>query len=939
MRSKVQTMKNISFLLFIVLLFSGARAQSPMEGLRQGKLENGLTYYVQHSGLQPGKVSFYLVQNVGAILEEDAEIGLAHFLEHMAFNGTEHFPDGLMPYLRGEGLYTFNALTGVNETVYNLDDVPLSNTALVDTCLDIVKDWCNGILLKDKDIDDERGVIIEELRSRHNLSRRLTEAAAPYIYNHSKYGVRNIIGTVEHLKAFHADTLRAFYRKWYRPDLQCVIIVGDIDEEEWENKLRGQLGQIPAAVNAPVRYDITIDENDAPIYKLLLNPENRSKSITLQQRIAKVEHTSEEARRTYSLSARFVTQLWQNRLNRLRNSNEEKFLSASARFNSFIRGYNGFTMEITPFERQDSAAFDQVWTLWEQIRRYGFTADEVKQLQESEYKNLEELQRNADKNRNNYYVGIFKNHFLNGIPYYTPEEEVEKLIETVLEYSPEKLNQWIHSWADNRNIAVIVDGNSPDYAYLSEKQVNQILESVSTKELQQQQQVTEVPHLFDLTVRPGKITKVKKIAQLEAEIWTLSNGSRVVYKQVSEGRGAFSLACSSYGGRSVVKAEDLPSLDAMQALVLQSGLYKFDRNTIQDIIRGKNMKANLFLNEWTEGIGGSAMTENAELFFQFIHLMFEHPRFTREQFDKFVQRRRFIYENTPQTALKAVQDSIRHLTTIAGDRSRDFDLSYINDMDFAKVEPLYRKRFSNGKDFIFCIVGDISREEAQQLACRYLATIPATKAKKEKFILHEYSANRDSIIREFDIHMPEEKGIIDLSFENNVKFSDREQLAFSIYGLMLRNRYFQIIREEQSGAYGVNVQTNYSIFPKLSESLAINFETDPAKASALRTIALKELQRSHTTPFTPYEIKQIVISMKQDKEMQETNKGIDYWMNVLNYYVEFGIDLTTPDHFEDIIDTITPEDIQKVAQKFFAGAKKKDILIKMTKEEDKGGIF
>lgn len=351
------------------------------------------------------------------------------------------------------------------------------------------------------------------------------------------------------------------------------------------------------------------------------------------------------------------------------------------------------------------------------------------------------------------------------------------------------------------------------------------------------------------------------------------------------------------------------------------------------------MSANLFLNEWTEGLGGIAMTGDAELYFQFIHLMFEKPRFTREQFDKFVQRRRFIYENTPQTPLKAVQDSIRRLTTLASARTREVDLSYINDMDFAKVEPLYRARFSNGKDFVFCIVGDIPREKAQEMACQYLATIPATKAKKEKFIIHEYSANMDSIVREFDIHAPEEKGIIDISFSNEMKFSDREQLAFTIYGLMLRNRYFRIIREEQSGAYGVNVQTNYSIFPKLSESLAINFETDPAKASALRSIALKELHRSHTTLFTPNELKAIVISMKQDKEMQENNKGLDYWMNVLNNYIEFGIDLTSPDHFEDIIDSITPEDIQKVAQKFFDGAKKKDILIKITEEEDKGSIF
>ena len=234
--------------IFLFTAFAPLAAQEGMEGLRYGKLENGLTYYVKHSKAEPGRVSFYLLQNVGSILEEDHENGLAHFLEHMAFNGTTHFPGGVMPYLRGKGVFTFNARTGINQTVYNIEDVPTADGGLVDTCMFIVKDWCNEILLKEKDIDDERGVIIEEWRSHYDVGRRLQEGSAPVVYNHTKYARRNVIGTVELLKSFPYDVLREFYHKWYRPDLQCVIIVGDIDEVEYENKVKEMFGRIPARV-------------------------------------------------------------------------------------------------------------------------------------------------------------------------------------------------------------------------------------------------------------------------------------------------------------------------------------------------------------------------------------------------------------------------------------------------------------------------------------------------------------------------------------------------------------------------------------------------------------------------------------------------------------------------------------------------------------------
>ena len=366
-----------TIIIFLFTAFSSLVAREGMEGLRYGKLENGLTYYVKHSKAEPGRVSFYLLQNVGSILEEDHENGLAHFLEHMAFNGTTHFPEGVMPYLRGKGIFTFNARTGINQTVYNIEDVPTADGGLVDTCMFIVKDWCNEILLKEKDIDDERGVIIEEWRSHYDVGRRLQEGSAPVVYNHTKYARRNVIGTVELLKSFPYDVLREFYHKWYRPDLQCVIIVGDVDE-----------------VEIPDRADLD--------YMLILDPENRSKMISFHQRARRVNGLDELERKSYSFKARIFNAIWGQRLSRIVNDNREKFLSASADFGSFVRNYNGFSLDIVPYKDKDVEAFEQVWTVWEEIRRFGFSESEVERVQEVLFQELQKMESAVEKESNEY---------------------------------------------------------------------------------------------------------------------------------------------------------------------------------------------------------------------------------------------------------------------------------------------------------------------------------------------------------------------------------------------------------------------------------------------------------------------------------------------------------------------------------------------------------
>ena len=918
----------ITFIVFFVAAFTPLIAQEGMEGLRHGKLENGMTYYVKHSKAEPGRGSFYLVQNVGSILEEDHENGLAHFLEHMAFNGTTHFPEGVMPYLRGKGIFTFNARTGVNQTVYNIEDVPTVNRGLVDTCMFIVKDWCSEILLKDKDIDDERGVIIEEWRSHYNVGRRLQEGSAPVVYNHTKYARRNVIGSVELLKSFPYDVLREFYHKWYRPDLQCVIVVGDVDEVEYEKQVRELFGQIPARENPRERYEVEVPDRADMDYMLILDEENPSKMISYHQRVHRVTDLDEVGRKSYSFKARIFNAIWGQRLSRIVNANREKLLSASAEFGTFVRNYNGFSIDVVPYKNQDAEAFEQVWSVWEEICRFGFTDSEVERVQESIFQELQKMESAVEKESNPYYVNVFQANFLSGTPFHDQKEELDLLKEALLEITTEDMNAWVRSWASDTSRVVVVSGNDKDYKYLTKEQVLDIMAKVGEKDLTPEVVEHEIPAGFDLGLQAGTIKKVKKLDRFKAEEWTLSNGARVFYKYVEEGHGFFSMACSSHGGRSVVATEDLPTLTAMQALTMKSGLYKYDLNTLKELVQGKQVRLNMMIGDYTEGFGGSTKVDNAELLFQLFYLMFEQPRFEKQAFDKYVERARYMYENRRQTPQDLVQDSIRKLTVREDERNRDLGGAYFDKMNFERLEPLYRERFSNAKEFVFCIVGDIGRDEAVRLTSEYIGALPSRKGKVEKYIIRNYDVDVDTLAREFKVQMPGDKGMVNIALENDAKFSDKEQLALNIWGQMLRNRFFSIVREQEGATYGVNVDVNSMTFPYRKATLMIGFDTQRDKVESMKEIIFSELEKSKNEFFVESELTPILISIKRGQAQADENIGVDYWMSVLNNYAEYGTDITDHKIFNKTIESITVEDIRNVARKFLKNVKLRDWVIK-----------
>lgn len=922
-------MKKGLLLIFLLVVSSLAAVAQEMSRYKQGVLPNGMTYYIKHTSLQKGEVSFYLMQNVGSILEEDHENGLAHFLEHMAFNGTEHFPNGIMAMLKSRGINTFNASTSINETIYNIDNVPTTSSGLTDTCLLILKDWSNGILLKDKDINEERGVIIEEWRGRAGVARRMQDKTAPSIYNNSKYTFRNVIGKVELLENFPCHVLKDFYKKWYRPDLQAIVIVGDINEVEYEKRVVDLFSNNKMPENPEPRPSVRINSNDKPLYCLALDTENKSKYISLVQRFERIIYQNPMDLRKASISANMFNAMLKKRISRIKNDNIEEFLGATISFSPFVRDYNALTINIIPLHNKDLNAFEQVMSIWEDVRRNGFTQDEFEQQQQVAYEDVKQMQTNMDRTNNGYYVGMFRNNFFMQAPIADVKENVENSLETILELSVEDVNKWVKSWAvSDCNISVVVAGNDEKYSYLTEPQMLEIVAKVKTKNIESQRIKKSADQLIDFEVTAGTIVKREALKRFDAEVWTLSNGATVVYKNLKDSRGEFVFVASSKGGRSVVNTKDLPSLTAMSDLSLKSGIYHHDRNAIQDFFGGKRLKLNMKIDGTTEGIGGGAPTEHAELFFQMYHLMIAKPVFAKDQFEKYVQQSKYRIDNTPKTPMDLVSDSIRLLMTIPNDRTRTVDKSYIDEMNFDRMLPLYNERFSNAADFTYCIIGDISPEEALKLASKYIGSLPTVQAKKEKAVYYDFSVKTPLIKREFFTELPDNKAIVDISYVGNEKMSKKEAMALNVLTSILRNRYFEKIREQAGGTYGVNVSGGHSDYPRNSQSLTVKFETEKEKVDTLIKLVYNELELIRREGVTEAESSEILSMMKRQKRQMDEKQDVGYWLNVLNQYIERGIDTTLPSYFEEIVDTITPDDIRKVTEKVLTKSKLREIIVK-----------
>lgn len=937
--SSVQVALLIGFLFFPL---SPANAQ--MNGLRKGKLANGLTYYIYNDGSATGEAQYYLYQNVGAILENDEEMGLAHVLEHLAFNTTDHFPNGVMNFLRSNNLNDFEAFTGVDDTRYAVHNVPTNDAKLNENMLWVLRDWCHGVKMTPKDIEKERGIILEEWRHRSGVDRRLTDAIAPVVYNHAGYATHNVIGSQKILETFQQKQVKQFYDKWYRPNMQFIAVIGDVDVDQMEKNIQTVFKTLPAkqapAVNPQTRH---IPDNTTPLYMRFIDPENKSASFGLYQRYEVKGNAPEEDRVRQFIFTKFFNTLAPKRFVMLKNADKESYIAAEVSLSPLVRNYYQMAWDMVPYQGNEQKALQQMLAVRDNLRDQGFTAAEFNAEKEKMYNGMKDVLEAKGLGTPDNALMLFRQNFLYDIPVQDFRGQINRNLETLVELEVEDMNAWMKSLLNDNNLAFVTYSKSQSEMNITENDLMAALkEKSSFSDMAHADGMKPISQLIDFPLTGGKIVSEKQLKTLQAKEWTLSNGAKVLYRYVPELSGQFLFAGSAEGGKSIVPAQELANYNAMRSLLMQSGVYNYNRNQLAQWLQGKNINLSLSLEDYSDGIGGNAPVDKADDFFSYLYLILSRQNFSKSAFDKYVQRNLYVYENRATTGMAAVQDSIQQLLYPVSAMNPRQDEAFFKSVQFDKLQEQFQAHLGDASRFTYCLIGDIPEAKAKELVLRYIGSLKGEgKPVKTAIQPMDFSSSTPVIKRTFETETEGGMAEIEISFANKQKLSEREQAALEVMRGLLERRYFDVLREKEHLTYTVGVQSNYTSQPVAGENLNIHLSTAKENADKAVSLVYSILDDVKAGRFSADEFKAAMVPLAVDEEQSgaasQSNSDPSVWMALLNIYAETGNELSPNDNATSapVFKTLTPQDITAVAMKVMTNAKQREIIVKPAAQEGK----
>ncbi|MCF8224032.1 MAG: insulinase family protein [Bacteroidales bacterium] len=922
--------------LFIVSLSITSTGQNGGEAvpvdpeIRRGTLENGLTYYIRHNNEPENRASFYIIQNVGALLENDDQNGLAHFLEHMAFNGSGNFPvkeNGIISTLEKHGVAfgrNINAFTAFNQTVYNISDVPVKNPGLVDTCLMILNDWSNYLLLTEEEIDAERGVITEEWRTRRNASFRMTWQFLPVLLKESKYAERDIIGDLDIIKNFDYNTIRDFYHDWYRTDLQAIAVVGNIDPDEIETKIKQRFSEIPAVENAKERPFFEVPEHKEMRYILATDKEASQHSVSLyiKHKAIKPSEKNEDYLRKQYIRTLFNSMM-STRINELLQKGDPPFISGSVRYSSLVRGYDALSISASFKKGEGENAFEAIYKEAEKVRRYGFATGELKRAKAEMLSDWENYYKEKDKIDNDTWARNIQQHFLVNEPLASVDYEYEKVKGTVPGISLEEVSEKAKEWMTDSNRVLYVQGPEGEDAYLSAEQAKEIISSVENSEIEAYEDVETSESLVGYLPEKGTISSTKQLEDFGAVEWTLDNGVKVIYKNADYEKDEVSVQAYSLGGTSLVEDSYIPEAYLLSTLAMTYGAGDYDNITLQKMLSGKKASLGVSLGKVTENINGSSTPADFETLMQLLYLRLEKPRFDEEAHKAITSRFAAMLQTMNNNPQKVMQDSLTLILSDYHPRSRTINEDLINDIEFNKVKDIYTDRFSDADDFTFFIVGNIGIDTARMMAEKYIGTLSADEGKdewKDRGIRHP----EGQIIKEIEMPMSVPKSTVVISYSQDIEFNAYNRQAARVLKGIMDILFTEKVREEEGGTYGVSSSVSLQQFPVEKASAMISFDCDPERAVELKSVIYEIIDDlANKGPGEEYLSKAVKNVLKNREEAKQHNS---YWMSTLYSYYTTGINYNDPANYEDILNAFTVNDLKEFAAKLFEDSDKADLL-------------
>lgn len=905
----------------LVLSVQGAFAQFktniPLDkNVTTGKLKNGLTYYILHNEEPKDRASFYFVQNVGAILEDDNQNGLAHFLEHMAFNGTEHFKGkGIIKMLEKNGVSfgkDINAYTAQDETVYNISTVPVHNEKLIDSTLWVLHDWSGSLSLTDAEIDAERGVIREEWRTRRTSDFRLKMQTDPVLYKGSKYSKRDVIGDLNIINNFKYPELRNYYKKWYRPDLQAVIIVGDIDVKVMEQKVKTIFSGIPLAKKAAVRTYTEIPKHDELYFVTASDKEASSTAITLQYVIDEPLLKDSIVTRKNVMNS-FYTSILNNRFRELILKNQGSALNLKTYFEPVSRLSTSFNISALAKKGKTIQAFEEAYTEAERLKRFGAAQAELDRTKKIFISSYDDFISNKDKVDNDSWADKLTNYFLKAKPFLSAEDDYKLIVGIIKSISLEELNAYAKTIQKPTNQVVKITGADQDKNDFPNKEdVVNVMKKVENMTLEPYTKKENNSPLIEKELKPAAIKKTFEVAGIkEAKGYILENDAKIIVLPTTYSQDQIIFSAFSKGGKSLIKTEDLASAEIATTLARSSGLGNFDTIGLKEKLTGKVAQASPFIGENTQGFQGGSNKADFETMLQLLYLSFEAPRFDSNIFNILKEQYKNNLQNIKQDNGNTFKDTIELVNSNYNPRTFIFNEKFLETIDLKKAENIYRDRIKNAADFTFIFVGNIP-DSALELIQKYIGNIKSNPALKENYVDHNIEPKKGKTEVHFKRPMEVAKTTVYLNLTGTIEYSKENALSMYVIGEILSKRFLQTIREEEGGSYGVNVGGNLEIMPKPTFSLALTFDCNPDKEEKLMQIVWKELNDLKSNPVNANDLEDIKKALLKNRE--ESLKTNSFWSTTLYNNTLNQIPFLQDEEYKNLISKINQKTIQQFSK-------------------------
>ena len=880
-----------------------------------GKFDNGLRYYLRVNKKPENRAELQLVVNAGSVLEDDDQQGLAHFVEHMAFNGSKHFAkQELVKFMESIGMRfgpSLNAFTSFDETVYMLT-IPTDKPDVMKTAFQILEDWAQELTFDPAEIDKERGVIIEEWRLGRGASARIRDKQLPILLQSSRYANRLPIGEKKTIESFKYDTLKKFYRDWYRPDLMAVIAVGDFDRSVVEKLIQEHFGSLPAVRTPRLRPVFDVPDHDQTLYAIATDKEATNSSVAVYNKLPLRDQSTGGAYRQ-GLVEELYSGMLNRRFSELTQKPDAPFLNANSGLGLFVRSKEAYMLSALVKDEGIERGLEALFTESERVTRFGFTPTELERQKKDALRSMERAYAEREKRESKAFVAEYTRHFLQAEPSPGAEVEFELTKRFLPEIQLEETNKLGREWVTERNRVVMVSApEKPGLQIPDGQKLAAAMKAVTGKDIKPYVDTAGDQPLLDKVPEPGKVIGTKTREDVGITEWELSNGVKVVFKPTNFKQDEVVFRAMSPGGTSLAGDKDFIPASTAGQVVASGGLGKFNAIELRKVLSGKVAKVSPYISDLEEGLMGSASPKDLETLFQLVYLTFTEPRSDATIFGVFTAQMKAMLANIKASPDYAFMEALQTTLSQNHYRERPMTPEIVDEMNLEKSFAFYKDRFADAGDFTFIFIGNIDLENIKPLVERYLGSLPSLRRKetwKDVGIEPPKGVVQKTVKKGI-----EPKSQTAIVFTGPFQYDRPHRTAIRAMSLVLDTRLRNLLREELSGTYGVAVNASYEKIPREEYIFMINFSCNPQRTDELVKALLKEIESLKANGPTDKEANDARQALF--REFETGLKQNNWLLTQLYRKYQLGEDPKSLFDFEEALKLINPAFIHEAARTY-----------------------